>query len=108
MTLTITDLDALPVIEQTGAPYASTVKATDVKGAEVGVMHACGHDMHITAFLGTARVLCRVKTKWHGTVIMIGQPAEERVKGAKASPPCPHPTFFHWRRRAGSYLVTLR
>jgi len=79
-----TDLDALPVIEQTGASYASAVKATDDKGAEVGVMHACGHDMHITAFLGTARVLSRLKAKWRGTLVMIGQPAEERVKGAKA------------------------
>jgi len=79
-----TDLDALPVVEQTGASYASTVKTTDDKGTEVGVMHACGHDMHITAFLGTARVLSRLKAKWHGTLVMIGQPAEEKVQGARA------------------------
>jgi amidohydrolase len=79
-----TDLDALPVTEQTGAPYASAVKATDDKGNAVGVMHACGHDMHMTAFIGTARVLSELKDKWRGTLVMIGQPAEEQVKGAKA------------------------
>src|SRR5438874_1577990 len=59
-----TDMDALPVTEQTGAPYASTVKANDDKGNLVGVMHACGHDMHMTVFLGTARVLSEAKEKW--------------------------------------------
>src|SRR5438552_3867423 len=77
-----TDLDALPVIEQTGAAYASTVKALDDKGNTVGVMHACGHDMHMTVLLGTARLLGELKDKWHGTVVMIGQPAEEKVAGA--------------------------
>ena len=79
-----TDLDGLPVTEQTGASYASTVKMTDEKGNTVGVMHACGHDMHMTAFIGTARTLSELKDKWRGTVVMIGQPAEELVKGAKA------------------------
>ena len=79
-----TDLDALPVTEQTGAAYASTIKTDDDQGNSVGVMHACGHDMHITVFLGTARVLSQLKAKWHGTLIMIGQPAEEKVQGAKA------------------------
>jgi hippurate hydrolase len=79
-----TDLDALPVTEQTGAPYASSVKVSDEKGNTVGVMHACGHDMHMTAFLGTARVLSELKDKWRGTLLMIGQPAEEKVQGAKA------------------------
>lgn len=79
-----TDLDALPVIEQTGAPYASAVKATDEKGNSVSVMHACGHDLHMTAFLGTARVLSELKENWRGTLVMIGQPAEEKVLGAKA------------------------
>jgi hippurate hydrolase len=79
-----TDLDALPVTEQTGAPYASSAKVTDEKGNTVGVMHACGHDMHMTVFLGTARVLSQLKEKWRGTLVMIGQPAEETVKGAKA------------------------
>src|SRR5439155_7496997 len=79
-----TDLDALPVTEQTGAPYASEVKATDDKGNTVGVMHACGHDMHMTVFLGTARVLSQLKDQWRGTAVMIAQPAEEKVKGAAA------------------------
>ena len=77
-----TDLDGLPVIEQTGAPYASKVTTTDDKGNTVGVMHACGHDVHMTVFVGTARVLTQLKERWHGTLVMIGQPAEERVKGA--------------------------
>jgi hippurate hydrolase len=79
-----TDLDALPVTEQTGAAYASSVKATDDKGNTVGVMHACGHDMHMSVFLGTARLLTDLKDKWHGTLMLIGQPAEEKVQGAKA------------------------
>jgi amidohydrolase len=79
-----TDMDALPIVEQTGAPYASTVKATDDKGNSVGVMHACGHDMHMTVFLGVAHVLARLKENWRGTVVMIAQPAEEKVQGAKA------------------------
>ena len=79
-----TDMDALPVTEQTGAPYASNATAMDDKGNTVGVMHACGHDMHMTVFVGTARVLRQIKDRWHGTLVMIGQPAEERVKGARA------------------------
>ena len=79
-----TDMDALPITEQTGAPYASQVKVVDEKGASVGVMHACGHDMHMTVFLGTARMLEQSKNKWRGTLVMIAQPAEEKVQGAKA------------------------
>ena len=79
-----TDMDALPVTEQTGAPYASTIKVTDEKGSAVGVMHACGHDMHMTVFLGTARLLQQSKDKWRGSLVMIAQPAEEKVQGAKA------------------------
>jgi amidohydrolase len=79
-----TDMDALPIAEQTGAPYASTVKATDDKGNSVGVMHACGHDMHMTVFLGVAHLLTGLKENWRGTVVMIGQPAEEKVQGARA------------------------
>jgi hippurate hydrolase len=79
-----TDMDALPVTEQTGAPYASKVTSADEKGNSVGVMHACGHDMHMTVFLGTARLLQQSKAKWRGTVVMIAQPAEEKVQGAKA------------------------
>jgi hippurate hydrolase len=79
-----TELDALPVIETTGLPYASTVKTTTVDGQQVGVMHACGHDLHMTSFLGTARMLVAAKDQWHGTLIMLGQPAEEIGTGAKA------------------------
>lgn len=79
-----TDLDALPVEEKTELAYASRVRAKDPSGNEVGVMHACGHDMHMTSFAGTARTLARLKDHWSGTLIMIGQPAEERGGGAKA------------------------
>ena len=78
-----TDLDALPVKEQTGAPYASTKVVKDDLGREVSVMHACGHDIHMTSFVGTARALSKLKDQWKGTVVMIGQPAEERVLGAR-------------------------
>lgn len=79
-----TDLDALPVEEKTGRPYASKARATDDTGNEVGVMHACGHDMHMTSFAGTARMLAGMKDQWSGTLVMIGQPAEERGAGARA------------------------
>jgi amidohydrolase len=79
-----TELDALPVEEKTGLPYASVVKAKDDAGKEVSVMHACGHDIHITSFLGTAKMLAALKDQWHGTLVMIGQPAEETVNGARA------------------------
>jgi len=78
-----TDMDALPVTEATGLPYASKVRARDSGGKEVGVMHACGHDMHMTCWLGTARVLTGMKDRWHGTLVFIGQPAEERGGGAR-------------------------
>lgn len=78
-----TDLDALPVKEVTGAPYASTKVVKDELGREVGVMHACGHDIHMASFVGTARALAKLKDQWQGTVVMIGQPAEERVLGAR-------------------------
>jgi hippurate hydrolase len=78
-----TDLDALPVKEQTGLPYASRAKGTNETGETVDVMHACGHDMHMTVFVGTARLLSRMKDRWQGTLIMVGQPAEERAKGAR-------------------------
>jgi hippurate hydrolase len=79
-----TDLDALPVKEQTGLPYASTVRATNDLGVEVDVMHACGHDIHITSLVGTARLLTQLKDRWSGTLVFIGQPAEERGAGARA------------------------
>lgn len=78
-----TELDALPVVEKTGLPYASKVKVKRVND-EVGVMHACGHDLHMTVFLGTAKMLVGNKNQWSGTVVMIGQPAEEVVGGAAA------------------------
>jgi hippurate hydrolase len=79
-----TDLDALPIEEKTGLPYASKVRIKNELGEEVGVMHACGHDLHMTAFLGTAKLVGRLKDQWKGTVVFIGQPAEERGTGAKA------------------------
>src|SRR5207253_7446360 len=78
-----TDLDARPVAERTGLPYASKVRARDRDGKEVGVMHACGHDMHMACWTGTARVLARLKDRWHGTLLFIGQPAEEVGDGAR-------------------------
>jgi len=78
------DMDALPVQEQTSAPYASKVTMTSVDGKQVPVMHACGHDIHMAALIGTARVLAKLKDSWHGTIIFIGQPAEEAVGGAHA------------------------
>ena len=79
-----TELDALPVIEKTGLAYASTVKTKNDAGDDVGVMHACGHDVHITSMLGTAKMLSEMKDQWHGTLIILGQPAEETVDGARA------------------------
>lgn len=79
-----TDLDALPVKEQTGLPYASTVTTKDDLGREVPVMHACGHDIHMACFVGTARALNQLRDQWSGTLVMIGQPAEERILGARA------------------------
>ena len=76
------DMDALPVQEQTGLPYASTVRAKSQSGDDVPVMHACGHDIHMTTLLGTAKMLAQLKSQWHGTLMLIGQPAEEVVKGA--------------------------
>jgi amidohydrolase len=76
------DMDALPVQEQTGLPYASTVRMKSPSGDDVPVMHACGHDIHMTTLLGTAKMLAQLKSQWHGTLMLIGQPAEEVVKGA--------------------------
>jgi len=79
-----TDMDALPIVENTGLPYASHVKVKRADGTEVGVMHACGHDIHMSVFIGTARMLAQLKNQWSGTVVLIGQPAEETVGGASA------------------------
>jgi amidohydrolase len=76
------DMDALPVIEQTGLPFASKVKGTSTAGVESGIMHACGHDTHMTAWIETARLLAGSKGQWSGTLVMIGQPAEELGLGA--------------------------
>ena len=78
------DMDALPVIEETGAPYASHVKVKNASGQEVGVMHACGHDVHTTVLIGTARAMAQTKGDWHGTLMVVGQPSEETIDGAKA------------------------
>lgn len=77
------DMDGLPVIEQTGLAGASKVRVTTKEGVETGVMHACGHDTHMTAWVGTARLMAANKDKWSGTLVMIGQPAEERGAGAR-------------------------
>lgn len=79
-----TELDALPVAENTGLPFASRVRTKDGAGNEVGVMHACGHDVHMAAWLGTARIMAESRNTWHGTLVLIGQPAEETVEGASA------------------------
>ena len=77
------DMDALPVVEQTGLPFASKVRAVARSGVETGVMHACGHDTHMTSFIGTARRLAAMKDQWSGTLVMILQPGEETGEGAQ-------------------------
>src|SRR5213082_1646861 len=79
-----TDLDALPVQEETRLPYASTVVTKNEKGDDVHVMHACGHDAHISMIIGVARSLAKMKDQWHGTIVFVGQPAEELGIGARA------------------------
>jgi hippurate hydrolase len=78
-----TELDALPVEEKTGLSYASKVRTKDDAGHDVAVMHACGHDLHMAAILGTAAIMAHSKSTWHGTLMLIGQPAEETIGGAK-------------------------
>ena len=78
------DMDALPVEERTGLPYASKVTTTDETGATVPVMHACGHDIHMTSLVGVATLLAQMKDRWRGTVVLVAQPAEERGLGAAA------------------------
>jgi metal-dependent amidase/aminoacylase/carboxypeptidase family protein len=78
-----TELDALPVEEKTGLSYASKVHAKDDAGHEVPVMHACGHDLHMASMIGTAAIMAHSKDTWHGTLMLIGQPAEETILGAK-------------------------
>ena len=78
------DMDGLPIIEETGVAYASKVMTKNKAGQDVGVMHACGHDVHTTVLMGTARLLAAKKSAWHGTLMMVGQPSEETIDGAKA------------------------
>ncbi len=79
-----TELDALPVEEKTGLPYASTVRAKNANGQVVPVMHACGHDLHMAAWAGAARLMAENRSRWQGTLVMVGQPAEEGGAGAPA------------------------
>ncbi|HWZ62481.1 MAG TPA: amidohydrolase [Steroidobacteraceae bacterium] len=79
-----TELDALPVEEKTGLPYASKVHAKDPAGREVPVGHMCGHDLHMSALVATAAIMAHDRSAWHGTLMLIGQPAEETITGAKA------------------------
>lgn len=78
------DMDALPIAEQTGLPYASTVTATTAEGVTVPVMHACGHDLHTACLVGAAQLLASACARWQGTLMVIGQPAEETLTGAAA------------------------
>ena len=78
------DMDALPVREETGLPYASAQTATDPTGKPVSVMHACGHDMHVTWLIGAATVLAQTRADWKGTLMPVFQPAEETGAGAQA------------------------
>ena len=78
------DMDGLPVVEQSGLANASTVIMEDWDGNQVGVMHACGHDVHITSLVGTARYMANTRDQWSGTLMLIGQPAEEKGPGARA------------------------
>ena len=98
------DMDALPVEEQTGLPFASRVRGTTREGAATGVMHACGHDTHMTTWVGTARRMAAMRSQWSGTLVMIAQPGEEIGAGARAMlddglyTRFPHPTHaiaFH-------------
>ena len=80
------DMDGLPVKEKSGLDYASTATQIDpVTGSQVPVMHACGHDVHITSLIGTARQMSARKDKWSGTLMLIGQPAEERIRGRQSN-----------------------
>jgi hippurate hydrolase len=78
------DMDALPIVEETGLPYASHVKSKNAAGQDVGVMHACGHDIHMTTLIGVGRAMAALKNQWHGTLMLLGQPSEETIDGAKA------------------------
>lgn len=78
------DMDGLPVEEKTGLPFASTRRQVNLEGVEMPVMHACGHDMHVTSLIGVARRMVDLRDRWRGTLMLLGQPAEEAIGGAKA------------------------
>ena len=78
------DMDALPIVEETGVPYASHVRTINAAGQDVGVMHACGHDIHTTTLIGVARAMAASKAHWRGTLMLVGQPSEETIDGAKS------------------------
>jgi len=78
------DMDALPILEETGLPYASHATGIDPSGNEVPVMHACGHDLHMAALVGLARTMRSLRDRWRGRIVLVGQPSEERVSGAAA------------------------
>ncbi|MBW3568425.1 MAG: amidohydrolase, partial [Proteobacteria bacterium] len=78
------DMDGLPVEEKSGLPYASKARQANARGEEMPVMHACGHDVHVTALIGAARQLAKRRDEWSGTLVLIGQPAEELISGARA------------------------
>jgi len=84
LVLVRTDMDALPVEEETGLPYASKIVVKNDEGKDVPVAHACGHDAHMAAFIGVARSVQRLKDEWHGTIMFVAQPAEETGNGARA------------------------
>jgi len=79
-----TELDALPIEEKTGLPFASKAKGLDSEGKVVSVAHACGHDLHMAGWYGTAKIMARRRDKWHGTLMLVGQPAEKITRGAAA------------------------
>ncbi|MBU0514567.1 MAG: M20/M25/M40 family metallo-hydrolase, partial [Proteobacteria bacterium] len=83
-TMVRADMDGLPITEETGLAYASTARDVGEDGREVGVMHACGHDVHMTVLVGTARLLAGLRDKWRGTLLAVAQPAEETAVGARA------------------------
>ena len=78
------DMDALPVLEETGLPYASTARGVDPDGHDVPLMHACGHDVHVTCLVGASQVLAETRSSWSGTLMVVFQPAEELGTGAQA------------------------
>ena len=98
-----TDLDGLPVAEKTGLAYASKARMKNENGEEVPVMHACGHDVHMTCFLGTAKLLVAMKQEWKGTLLFVGQPAEELLAGARAM----LADNFHQRFPRPNYAIAM-